>query len=58
MTVEFVVEFDNGFHASAVGHAIFTTADTMEALEVNIREAVDCHFDNGEEYNIVIKELT
>lgn len=36
---------DGGFTASALGLGIHTEADTMEALRANVREAVDCYFD-------------
>ena len=42
-----VTESPDGFEARAVGHAIFTHADTMEELRDEIREAVLCHFENG-----------
>ena len=42
-----VTESSDGFEARAVGHAIFTHADTMEELRDEIREAVLCHFENG-----------
>ena len=35
---------EGGYEARAVGHSIFTQADTMEQLKVNVREAVRCHF--------------
>jgi predicted RNase H-like HicB family nuclease len=38
---------EGGFTARAVGHSIFTEADTLEELRQNVREAVDCHFDDG-----------
>jgi predicted RNase H-like HicB family nuclease len=38
-------EADGGFIASALGLGIHTEADTMEALRANVREAVDCYFD-------------
>lgn len=41
-------EAESGFVARALGHAIFTEGGTMEELRVNVREAVDCHFDGGE----------
>ncbi len=41
-------ESDGGFTARALGHAIFTEADTLAELRVNVREAVLCHFDEGE----------
>jgi hypothetical protein len=36
-----------GYEARALGHSIFTQADTMEELKANVREAVQCHFDEG-----------
>jgi len=40
---------DGGFTARAVGASIFTEAETLEALRENIREAVNCHFENPKE---------
>ena len=42
-------ELEGGFTASALGQAIHTQAETIEELRVNVREAVDCHFDDDEE---------
>jgi len=39
---------EGGYEARALGHSIFTQADSMEELKVNVREAVQCHFDKGE----------
>ncbi|MFO0788886.1 MAG: hypothetical protein U0805_05465 [Pirellulales bacterium] len=39
---------EGGFTAQAVGESIFTEADTLDALRSNVREAVECHFDDGE----------
>jgi hypothetical protein len=38
---------EGGFTARALGESIFTAADTMDELRLNIREAVDCHFQPG-----------
>jgi hypothetical protein len=38
-------EADGGYTARALGHAIFTEADTLEELRRNVREAADCYFD-------------
>jgi hypothetical protein len=38
---------EGGYEAQALGHAIFTQADNMEELKRNVREAVQCHFDEG-----------
>jgi hypothetical protein len=35
------------YEARALGHSIFTQADTFEELKQNVREAVQCHFDEG-----------
>jgi predicted RNase H-like HicB family nuclease len=36
---------DGGFTASALGVGIHTEGDTMEELRANVKEAVDCYFD-------------
>jgi predicted RNase H-like HicB family nuclease len=38
---------DGGYTAIAVGHSIFTEADTLDELRQNVREAVECHFDDA-----------
>lgn len=38
---------DGGYTARALGEAIFTEADDLDELRRNVREAVDCHFDEG-----------
>lgn len=35
---------EGGYEARALGHSIFTQADTMDELKQNVREAVRCHF--------------
>jgi hypothetical protein len=44
---------EGGFEARALGHSIFTQADTMEELKVNLREAVHCHFDKHEVPSVI-----
>ncbi len=46
----FVVEEadDGSFRASAVGTSIHTEADNLEELRQEIRDAVHCHFEEGE----------
>ena len=39
---------EGGYQARAVGHAIFTEADDWESLREMMRDAVLCHFDEGE----------
>jgi predicted RNase H-like HicB family nuclease len=38
---------EGGFTARAVNESIFTEGDTMDDLRRNVREAVECHFDDG-----------
>lgn len=38
---------DGGYEARALGHSIFTEADTLEELRNMVREAVACHFDSA-----------
>jgi hypothetical protein len=38
---------EGGFTARALNNSIFTEADSLDELRRNIREAVDCHFDDG-----------
>jgi hypothetical protein len=41
-------EADGGFIARALGYSIVTEADTWDELRANVREAVLCHFDEGQ----------
>lgn len=45
----FVVEDapEGGLIARSLGESIFTEADTVEELKVNVKEAVECHFDSA-----------
>ena len=45
--VLFVVEEapEGGYVARAMGHAIFTEADTWDELRQAVRDAVRCHFE-------------
>ena len=36
---------EGGYAAEALGHAIFTVADTLEELSSMARDAVICHFE-------------
>ena len=44
---------EGGYTARALGQSIFTEADTVEQLHENVREAVLCHFDEGEEPKVI-----
>lgn len=39
---------EGGYTARALGASIFTEADDLESLHDNVRDAVRCHFDEGE----------
>ena len=47
MEIIFVVEEapEGGLIANALGESIFTRAETMDELEINANEVVECHFD-------------
>ena len=36
---------EGGYEARALGHSIFTQADTLEELKRMVQDAVRCHFD-------------
>ena len=38
-------ESDGGYSATALGYGIHTEGETVEELRANVREAVECHFD-------------
>ena len=39
---------EGGFEARALGHSVYTEADTLDDLRANVRDAVACHFDDAE----------
>ncbi len=47
--IRFVVEkaAEGGLIARAIGVSIFTEADDMKSLRLQIADAVICHFDEG-----------
>ena len=50
--VIFVVEDspEGGYEARALGHSIFTQADSVEELRTMVRDAVSCHFDESDRH--------
>ena len=48
-------EIDGGYTAASLGHDIFTEGDTLEQLRANVKEAVDCYFDETMEAPKVIR---
>jgi len=41
------------FEAAALGHSIFTEADTFEDLKTMVQDAVRCHFDDADRPAII-----
>ena len=43
----FLIEeaMEGGYNAKAIGESIFTQGDTLEEIKKNIKEAVECHFE-------------
>ena len=39
---------EGGYTARALGESIFTEADSLDEVEGKVRDAVRCHFENGE----------
>ena len=46
----FIVDesMDGGYEARAIGESIFTEGDSIDELKKNIKEAVQCHFDEDQ----------
>jgi len=44
---------EGGYEARALGHAIFTEADSFEELKERVRDAVHCHFDEAEHLAVI-----
>lgn len=45
----FIIEEDNesgGYTARAIGQSIFTDGETVKELKTNIKEVLECHFEN------------
>jgi hypothetical protein len=56
----FVVEEapEGGLTARALGESIFTEADDVESLYRQVREAVQCHFEEGKAPKIIRLHFT
>ena len=53
--IVFLVEdaAEGGLVARALGHSIYTDADNYEVLRQQVRDAVRCHFDDGERPGVI-----
>lgn len=38
---------EGGYVARALGYSIFTESDTLDAIREEIKDAIRCHFDEG-----------
>ncbi len=44
---------EGGYTARALGESIFTEADNLEGLREMVRDAVRCHFDEGNRPRVI-----
>jgi predicted RNase H-like HicB family nuclease len=44
---------EGGYIARALGHSIFTESETLEELRANVRDAIQCHFDEGKAPKVI-----
>lgn len=44
---------EGGYEARALGHPIFTQADTLDDLKSMLRDAVACHFDDASKPSVI-----
>jgi len=44
---------DGGYEAKALGHSIYTQADTFEQLKGMIQDAVRCHFEEEDRPRVI-----
>jgi hypothetical protein len=44
---------EGGYEARALGFSIFTQADSLEQLKEMIRDAVSCHFEDGQKPTVI-----
>ena len=44
---------EGGYEARALGYSIYTEADSLDELKTMVRDAVRCHFEDGERPRII-----
>lgn len=44
---------EGGYEARALGHAIFTQAETLAELRTMVLDAVRCHFEEGDRPQLI-----
>lgn len=55
---EVVESLDGGFEARAIGHSIFTEAESQEQLKERISDALLCHFADGTKFSYIIRRVS
>lgn len=48
-------DLDGGLNARALGHSIFTEAETIDELKQNIIDALNCHFEKKTDVPRIIR---
>ena len=48
---------DGGLTATAIGNDIFTEADDIQMLRLRVDDAVECHFEQGDEPTEIVLEF-
>lgn len=58
--IHFIVDEapEGGLVARAMGADIFTEADDLQALHAQVRDAVHCHFDEGDRPSLIRLHIT
>jgi len=58
--IHFIVEEspEGGYEARAVGQDIYTEADSLPELHTMVRDAVRCHFDDGQAPSLIRLHIT
>ena len=53
----FIVEEDveSGYTAKTLGYSIFTQGETIEELKENIKDVLECHFENKSDIPPVVR---
>ena len=44
---------EGGYEAKALGHSIYTQAETLDELRSAVQDAVRCHFDEAERPSLI-----
>lgn len=44
---------EGGYVARALGESVFTEGEDLDEIRRNVREAVECHFDEGKKPQVI-----